>query len=141
MASGFIVEDNFSEAAKMLVDLYPKEVKSFLRREGTKLKNRTVKVSRTAVKKHKGNYEKGIKRGKYYKFSETGADSIRVYAGSPAYHAHLIEYGHRIVTRGKRDTGEIVEGKRVFNKAAADYESTYERNCEKFADKLMSELD
>ncbi len=140
MPSGFIVEDEFSDAAKMLVDLYPKEVKSFLRREGNKLKKITIEKAKAVVDEHTGKYFKGIKRGKYYKHRETGADSIRVYAGTPAFHGHLIEYGHEMITRSGRNVG-FVRGYRIFHAAADQFESVYETDSEKFANKIMTGLD
>ena len=132
--------DEFSDAIELIRKNYPKEVKKFMQSEGTKLKNKTVKKARTAVGKKTGNYEKGIKRGKYYKYAPTGADSIRVYSGKPAHHGHLIEYGHDMVTPGGKKVGRV-QGYHIFKNAADEFEDRYEKDSEKFADKILKPLD
>lgn len=132
--------DEFSDAVEMIRELYPNEVKKFMRSEGTKLKNSTVKKAKSIVGKKAGNYEKGIKRGKYYKYAPTGADSIRVYSGKPAYHGHLIEYGHEMVTRSGKKVGRV-QGYHIFKTAADEFEERYEKDSEKFADKILKPLD
>lgn len=116
---------------------YPKEVKKFMRSEGTKLKNRTVKKAKSTVGSKTGNLIKGIKRGKYYKYSQNNADSIRVYSSAP--HAHLIEYGHDMVTHSGKKVGRV-QGYHIFKTAADEFEGTYESDCEKFADKIAEQL-
>lgn len=132
--------DEFSEALGLVRKVYPKEVKKFMQSEGNKLKQRTLKTARTSVRKKTGNFEKGIKRGKHYVYKGNGADSIRVYAGIPAYHAHLIEYGHDMVTHNKEKVG-TVKGYHIFSVSADMFESTYEKDCEKFAEKILKGLE
>lgn len=124
-----------------------------MQQEGNKLKRKTVKtVKSSTLGKITGNYEAGIKRGKYYKY-ENGADSIRVYSSAP--HAHLIEYGHEIVRSGggmkggkkkrqkrkeKYGTGKYTRAFQLFRRAADEFESTYETDCEKFALKIIEPL-
>lgn len=133
---GFEIEvlDEMTEALSQVQQIYPKEIKKFMQSEGTKLKNRTLKTAKTSVGKKTGNYQKGIKRGKYYKYSGNGADSIRVYAGKPAYHGHLIEYGH------KTKSGSRTKAYHIFKTSADAFESTYERDCDKFAEKIAEPL-
>lgn len=127
----------------------PKESKKFLQKEGNKLKNVTKKTARKSVKKKTGNYIKGIKRGKVYKY--LGQDlSVRVYG---TRHAHLIEYGHRqVVQNGRTDpktkkkvnfkrAGKevgFVKGKRVFQRSAEEYQKQFVQNCETFIDELLN---
>ncbi|MBR1737473.1 MAG: HK97 gp10 family phage protein, partial [Firmicutes bacterium] len=104
-------------------------------------KNRVLKSARSRVNKVTGNYLKGIVRGKYYKYRENDADSIRVYAKRPgANHAHLIEYGHKIVSKSGNDTGGYVPGHLVFKAAADSFDGDYERDCDKFTDKIIDKL-
>lgn len=126
--------DEMTNALGQVQDLYPKEIKKFMQSEGTKLKNRTLKTAKSNVKKKTGNYFKGIKRGKYYKYSGNGADSIRVYAGKPAHHGHLVEYGH------KTKNGNRTKAYHTFKTSADAFESTYESDCNKFADKITEPL-
>lgn len=126
--------DEMTNALGQVQELYPKEIKKFMQSEGTKLKNRTLKTAKSNVKKKTGNYFKGIKRGKYYKYSGNGADSIRVYAGKPAHHGHLVEYGH------KTKNGNRTKAYHTFKTSADAFESTYENDCDKFADKIAKPL-
>lgn len=98
-----------------------------------------------------GRYHSSITVGEPYFWQKTGARSIRVYAARPAYHANLIEYGHRAGKRGqtlarmskigKRTTeetsGYAAKGKYVFASARTDYFSTYTDTIEnKFAEAM-----
>ena len=67
---------------------YPKEAKKFLQKQGNKLKAKAKKKAKSKVKVKKGNYLKGFKRGKVYKYKGE-EDTVRVYNSMP--HAHLIE--------------------------------------------------
>lgn len=133
---GFEIDglDEMTEALSMVQKVYPKEVKKFMQTEGNKLKKQTKSKAQSSVKKKTGNYFKGIKRGKYYKYSGNGADAIRVYAGSPAHHGHLIEYGH------KTQSGSRTRAYHIFKTSADTFESTYESDCDKFADKIAESL-
>lgn len=128
--------DEMTEALSMVQKVYPKEVKKFMQSEGTKLKNRTLKTAKSSVGKKTGNYQKGIKRGKYYKHSKTGADSIRVYVGN---HGHLIEDGHEMITHSGEKVGNVL-GYHIFKVSANIFEDTYEKDSEKFADKITEQL-
>lgn len=111
----------------------PREVRKFMRTEGTKLRRVTVSTARRETKKRTGTYIKGIKRGKVYVY-EGDTLSVRVYNSSP--HAHLIEDGHRQVTRGGRAVG-FVRGKRVFAKAQRAFEAEFLNDCMDFVDELL----
>ena len=128
--------DDFVSTVRAIRNVYPKEVKKFMQSEGTKLKNRTLKTAKSSVGKITGNYQKGIKRGKYYRYGPTGADSIRVYAGN---HGHLIEEGHDMVTHSGKKVG-TVQGYHIFKTSADAFERTYDSDCEKFADKITEPL-
>jgi hypothetical protein len=132
--------DEVAETLDMVSKAYPKEVKKFMQSEGNKLKKKTKQKASSVVNKKTGNYEKGIRRGKYYKYSGNGADSIRVYSGSPAHHGHLIEYGHEMVTHKGERTGKYVRGYHIFKSAADDFEGDYDKDCEKFSDKITEPL-
>lgn len=132
--------DEFVDTVELVKKAYPKEIKRFMQSEGNKLKKQTIEKAKAVIDEHTGNYLKGIKRGKYYKYRENGADSIRVYAGSPARHGHLIEYGHEMVSHNGNRTGKFVRGYHIFKSAADDFEGTYEKDSDKFADKIVEPL-
>lgn len=112
----------------------PKVTKSFLRKEGSKLQRQTKKDARS-VKNKTGKYRKSIKRGKVYDYR--GAQAIRVY--SNASHAHLIENGHRMVTRDGREVG-FVPGKHVFEKAGKAFEPAFVKDIDQLLEESLEKL-
>lgn len=141
-----VVDFDFSELTEFEKDLLNlaqkidkgKEAKKFLRKTGNELKRRTMKHAKAKVKKKSGNLLKGIRRGKVYRYGPTGAWSVRVYAGKPAYHAHLIEYGHRMVTKNGNEVG-FVKGKHIFESAAKEYEAKFYDEVGEFLDEMLDE--
>lgn len=115
-----------------------KHAKRFLRKSGTKLKKKTLKLAKLRVKKKTGNLFKGIKRGKPYKYYVDGSWAVRIYAGAPAYHAHLLNNGHRIVDKNKKEHG-FVKGYHFFEDAADDYEEEYYDDVQDFIDELLDD--
>ena len=103
-----------------------RQVKPFLRKEGTKLKSLTAREARKVGKKT-GKYRKSIKRGKPYAYRRSNA--IRVYSYAP--HAHLIEEGHRMVTHDGQEVG-FVQGHHVFETAARDFEPQFQSDLDDF---------
>lgn len=137
--NGFDITELFDFETELLnlADDTPKEAKKMLRKEGTKLKNKTVKNAKSKVKVKTGAYVKGIKRGKVYKYRGNDALSVRVYGASP--HAHLIEHGHRQVTADGKEVG-FVEGKHVFEDTAKDFEKEYYDDIDQFLDDLLDKV-
>jgi hypothetical protein len=127
------LDEFMNELIKLAEKKMPTETKKFLRQEGNKLRKMTLNEAKSSVKKDSGEYHKGIKRGKVYKF-EGDQMSIRVYNSKP--HAHLIEYGHRQVTKDGKEVG-FVKGKRVFERAAKKFEAEYYSDIEDFLDELL----
>ncbi|WP_321833629.1 HK97 gp10 family phage protein [Clostridium butyricum] len=113
----------------------PRETKKHLKKEGRKLKSKTKGKAKSKVKKVTGSYMKGIKNGKVYKFN--GSLATRVYNTSP--HAHLIENGHRIVTKSGKEVG-FKEGEHVFEEAAKEFENEYVKDTEQFIDEITRKL-
>lgn len=113
-----------------------KEAKKFLRKSGTKLKNRTIKVAKARVKKKTGNLFKGITRGKPYKYHVDDSMAVRVYPARPANHAHLLNDGHRIVDKNGKEHG-FAKGYHFFEGGADMYEEEYYKDTEDFIDDLL----
>ena len=112
----------------------PKVTKSFLRKEGSKLLRQTKKDA-SSVKNKTGKYRKSIKRGKVYDYQ--GSQAIRVYSNAP--HAHLIENGHRMVTRDGREVG-FVPGKHVFEKAGKAFEPVFVKDIDQLLEESLEKL-
>lgn len=145
MSDGFDARelDNF---AKQLLELatekFPRETTKFLRTEGNKLRRKTLSKAKSLVNKDSGKYFRSIKRGKAYK-NKLDEQSVRVYSSNRDYNndkehptAHLIEYGHRIVTPDGREVG-FARGFKVFEKARNDFEEEYFQDCEQFIDDML----
>lgn len=118
----------------------PKEARTFVRQEGNELRKKTAALAKQRVKKgkhHKGSeakrYHKGIKRGKVYVYKGNGGTAVRVYNSAP--HAHLIESGHRIVDKNKKEHG-FQPGRHVFEDAGKAFEQEFYRDIDAFLDKL-----
>lgn len=138
MTDGFDITeltDFEKRLVKLANDRMPKESKKFLRDEGTKLRKKTFAKAKQKVKKDTGNYFKSIKRGKVYIYKGNDALSIRVYSGAP--HAHLIEKGHRQVTKDGKEIG-FVPGKRVFEESQIQFASEYYSDAQKFIDDVLN---
>lgn len=117
---------------KLANDTMPKESKSFLRKEGSKLKKVTLAKAKSKVKKKTGAYFRSIKRGKVYNYN--GALSIRTYSSSP--HAHLIEKGHIIKDKDGKEHG-FKDGLDVFEESEREFQPTYYSDCETFIDEVL----
>lgn len=127
------IDEFLDEMLQLAEEKMPQESKKFLRAEGNKLRKGTLKEAKLSVKKDSGNYFKGIKRGKVYKYKGDEM-AIRVYGASP--HSHLIENGHRLVSKDGKELG-FVKGYRVFERAAKKFEDEFFDDCEDFIDDLL----
>ncbi|MDR3984066.1 MAG: HK97 gp10 family phage protein [Dysosmobacter sp.] len=126
--------DKFAKQMEKTSKRFRTRQKSFMRKEGNKLKTKTVRQARSIGKKT-GNYLKSIKRGKVYKYD--GAQAVRVYSTAP--HAHLIEDGHRMVTHDGREVG-FVKGHHVFEVAGKAFEPQYLMDIDNLLDEAVKEL-
>ena len=137
---------------KEIRDEFPKETEKFIKTEANKLSKVAKKIAKKEVGTSKGkkknwieskSYHKKFKVGKPYKYSSDLC--CRAYNSSP--HAHLIEYGHVIVPRGKsrattragreeqaksnRGSG-FVMGKLVFTLAELEFVTEFLNDSESF---------
>lgn len=126
--------DDFAQRMQRTSERFRRQQKTFMRKEGTKLKTRTLRKARVLGRKT-GNYLKSIKRGKVYEYD--GAQAVRVYSTAP--HAHLLENGHRMVTHDGREVG-FVPGHHVFETAGTEFEPQYLMDIDDFLDKEVRKL-
>ena len=110
-------------------------------RIGNKLKRRIKAKAKGKLKEKTGNYMKGFKRGKPYKYN-SDEDAIRVYNYMP--HAHLIEKGHRIVARGKKGQGAGAElgfkaGMHIVESTEREFTEEFIKDTEQWVDDLLKE--
>jgi len=113
-----------------------KHAKVFLRKSGNKLRKATLKDAKAKVKKDTGNLFKGIARGKPYKYRVDNSMAVRVYAGRPANHAHLLNDGHRIVDKNGKEHG-FAKGLHFFESGADMYEGEYYKDTQDFLDDML----
>lgn len=126
--------DDFVRGMRRTAQRFQRQQKAFMRKEGNKLKTKTLRKAR-ALGRKTGNYLKSIKRGKVYEYD--GAQAVRVYSTAP--HAHLIEDGHRMVTHDGREVG-FVPGHHVFETAGTEFEAQYLMDIDDFLDKEVRKL-
>jgi len=115
-------------------ELYPKEVKTFLKDQGNKGRRVLRAKTKAVTKKKTGNLLKGIRKGPVHKHGDDF--QVRVYNKAP--HAHLIEHGHAFYHRGKK-TEIFVPGKHPAAAATRELKEEFPREAEAFVDHLMEE--
>ena len=150
MQDGFIY-DELSDFRKDLLNqinnLYPKESKNFIWAEGRKLQKLQKKIAKqdvgTTGKSGDKSYHKKFKCTKPTK----NGDDLYVKAHNIAPHAHLLEYGHFQVPRGKKGQSNKggrpngwTEGKYVMKKSEMQFSKTYQEDCEKFLYKYFDDI-
>ena len=116
--------NGLTELQKSLLEVaqkrLPKETKKVMRKAGSKARTHVARKARAKVKKKTGNYHKMFKRGKVF-VNEHGETVVRVINSSP--HAHLIEDGHRQVTKDGREVG-FVPGRKVLKEGMDDFDNS-----------------
>lgn len=116
-----------------------KEAKKFLKKEANKLKTKTLNNAKSKVKANSGNYFKSIKAGNVY----DNGDGMSIDTYSASSLAHLIENGHIIKGKNKKDGSEggthgFKKGLFIFDNTAKDYKKEFESNIEGFKNELFS---
>lgn len=120
------------EVLSLANDLYPKDVKKFLKREAIKGQKIAKGIGKSEVgttgKNGAKSYHKKFKAGKAYKYGND--DCIRFYNSSP--HGHLIEKGH------KNKDGTFTLGKYVLLKSGQKFEPEFWKDTENFAEEILN---
>lgn len=112
--------------------------KQFLRRTGSKGMRRVRSTAKSRIKKeHTGNLMKGFKRGRVYFHSPSDAYAVRVYAGSPAFHANLLEYGHHIYLPPHKTYWGYFKGYNFFRDGMKIYEPVFYNDVGDFVEELI----
>lgn len=131
--------EGLNEFTKEMLDIcskeYPKQVKRMLQKSGNKLRRKVVGKAKGMVKTKTGNYIKGFKRGRVYKYGGD-EDAVRVYNSAP--HAHLIEYGHRMVTKSGKEVG-FAKGYHVLDGIKEEFSEEFAKDIDEMLDNLKVE--
>jgi len=116
----------------------PKETNKMMRKAGNRLTTHVRREARSAIDHTGGTgiYYKRFKRGKVFKDSD---GKIVVRAINSAPHAHLIEYGYRLV-RGGKEVG-FVPGRLIMSAAAKNYDNSgdFEKIVSDELDRMLKE--
>jgi len=123
--------EQFNEELVRLAQVqFPRETKSFMRKEATAF-NRLARADyRSKTKKKTGNLLKGIKKGSPYLYN---GDEYQIRVKNIAPHAHLIEYGHHI----KGNTERMVAGRHIMGETDTKFKSTFPNDVDKFIDEML----
>jgi len=115
----------------------PKESIKIMRKIGSKARTQVARVARSQVIDDTGLYNSRWKRGKVFK-GANGEMVVRVINSAP--HAHLLEYGHRQVTKDGRDIGFVL-GFRPLEKGMKQFEGTgqFETMLSDWVDDLLKD--
>lgn len=98
----------------------PREVPKIMRKIGNKARSIVAKKAKSRVIDDTGNYNSRWKRGKVFK-GYSDETVVRVINSAP--HAHLIEYGHRQVTKDGKELGFVL-GFHNLEKGMKDFENS-----------------
>jgi hypothetical protein len=131
--------DRFNQnMLELAQETMPKETKKFMRREGGRLATVTRKLARSTVHKKTGNYFKSIRSSKAWE-NKRGGYGVYAYSSrkdNRGNHAHLLEYGHRVVIR-RTNTGKRAKDYRIFEKAGKSFEGKFVNDATEYIDKLL----
>lgn len=112
----------FADDINDAIKAFPKETNKFMKAEGRKLRKQMRARARRTVKRKTGNYIRGFQVGrKVYKWTDAEYN-LRVYNSSP--HAHLLEYGHRMLTHAGKMVG-YVTGYHIIEHSGKAFEDEY----------------
>lgn len=128
--------DEFMEDLLVIAqDKMPRESYKIMRKVGQRATTHVRREARAKVKSKTGLYYKRIKRGKVFK---DDADQIVVRVINSAPHAHLIEYGHKVVTKSGDVIG-YVPGRNVMSSGAVNFDQSGEfgKMLETWLDELL----
>lgn len=115
----------------------PRETKKFMRREGGKDRTATRREARSTIHKKTGNFVKGVGVTRSWQNSQ-GGYGVKIKARHDiAPHSHLIEYGHRIVTKLGRDTGKRATAFYIYKRANEAFASRFWLDCQGFIYNLV----
>lgn len=118
----------------------PRETKKFMRREGGRAATHTRQKARAAVNKKTGNYFKSLKGTKAWK-NYRGDYGVKVHAKSPiGRHAGFLEYGHKILIRGKyrpKHRDIMTRDFHIIEKGVKSFDGRFFTDCQTFVDQLV----
>lgn len=129
--------ESFKDICKnlgILATSFDEESKKFVKKQAKLLKKKTKETAQKRIKRKTGTYLARIKEGKFYKYNDE--NRCRVFSSAP--HAHLIEYGHRMLNKfGEETKLKWVKGKNIFKDTASEFSQEFEENSQKMLEDLF----
>lgn len=112
-----------------------KETKAFLKKQGRKLNKKQREKVSSLTNKKTGNLSKAqnFKTGKVYKYH---SDDLSVRAYSKSQHAHLLDKGHRKVSKTGQELG-FTPGVNFMEKAQREFEDENYNDTQDFIEKML----
>ena len=129
--------DDLTETLEKLQVTFTKETDKILKKAGNTFARWVKKGYRLKTKKITGNLVKGVKAGKPFKYGRDNRQ-IRVFSSAP--HAHLIEYGHKMMDKNSqpvKNGTSFVKGRRVVETERRAFESEFNDVIEKLVDEFL----
>ena len=111
---------------------FTKELKRFLSKEAAKQARVVKRIAKNRIDEHTGNYKSGLKSGRTHYSKRYSTYFARAYAGRPAYHAGLVEFGHKKVNSG------VVYGRNIFHSAHDEFQDTFDNDAFNWMNDLLT---
>ncbi|UED78049.1 HK97 gp10 family phage protein [Brevibacillus sp. DP1.3A] len=129
--------DTFHRDLDNLAKHFPKEARRLMMRSGNHARKIVLRKAKQSVVEDTGNYFKSIKRGKVWVKGKEY--KVRTYSRSP--HAHLLEYGHRMVgpEPDKKELGYVL-GFNIFDKAGKEINHDWNKILDEELYKILKKL-
>lgn len=149
------LSDFAKDTINIAQNVYPRESKKFLKKQAEKVAEKLQANISTTTKKKTGRLSRAAAPGKPYIFKggDEMALSIRGYLKNrpktepenSAPHAHLLDFGHNIIPRGKKGKSNTsggpilgkVKGREFIKKTQNEFESEFLSECEAFASDIF----
>lgn len=113
-----------------------KQTKAFLKKQGKKLNKKQREKVSSLTNQKTGNLSKAknFKTGKVYKYY---SDDLSVRAYSKSSHGHLIDKGHRKVSKTGQELG-FTSGVNFMEKAQREFEDENFEDTKNFIDEMLN---
>lgn len=131
--------DAFKKDLDDLIHHFPNEAKRLMRLSGNQARKIVLRRAKQSVVEDTGTYFQSIKRGKVWVDESSKEYKVRAYSRSP--HAHLLEYGHRLVGHepDKKELGFVL-GFHVFDKAGIEINAAWPSILEREYANILKKL-
>lgn len=132
--------DEVVQALEKMVEAYPDRAGKMLRRSGTKLRKKIVENANENLNTN-SKHKLSLGNESSYRISQVQGlgkmQFVELSAKSP--HFHLVERGHKQVTKSGNIVGEVA-GRYYLRRATVAFEEEMPKEAEKIVDALIKEV-